>query len=53
VIGFAKFYRGTGQQTPELHLEQRQSRGETGIAGTAADAGPAGIADRFDRKRRD
>src|SRR5271169_3067213 len=52
VVRFTKFYRRAGQQTAELHFEQRQSGREAGISGTAANARTAGIADRFDGERR-
>ena len=48
VVRFAKFYGRTGQQPAKLHFQERQSRGQTGIAGTAAHARPARFANRFD-----
>jgi hypothetical protein len=50
MVRFAKFYRSAGQQAAELHFEKRQSGGETRISGTATDARPAGLSNRFDRQ---
>src|SRR6266481_3920647 len=51
VVGFAELYRGTSEQAPKLHLEERQSRRQTGVAGTAAQTYAARFRDWFDRQR--
>ena len=51
--GFVEFDRRTCKQTAKLHFEKRKTRGQTGIAEAALDAGQSRIRNLLDRKARD
>jgi hypothetical protein len=48
-----KFRRGTGEQTPELHLKKAETRREAWVPEAAFHAGSRRIGQRLDRNARD